>query len=329
MAVQSTSLTFSANNQQLYYDTSTRRIDTGDSMVASINIDEFTLFDFDVFVLEASLSVYLNASFGIRAWVELGTTGTWDAEYQIDVEVGLPNAVILPAYAPGTPLDQRDGAMMKFDFTDFDIVKGEVSTVGFNTDPDADQDPAAVSGIDLIIDFSAGIRKFFIDGPIPWIGVPFTSWGTDIDEFSRSNISFFDEHHVLNLFKQGAGDEEFRPSIPGISDYFEFFLRTPTGANTGGSAKGTSTVTARGTSETRFTGIEGDVDAMLLKLAGKIPEPNTQAIVKGLEKTVFWEGNLLNWSSIEDGLSIPDSLANINLTVVDLTAGLGLRVRTH
>ncbi|PCH75081.1 MAG: hypothetical protein COC12_01965, partial [Rhodobacteraceae bacterium] len=326
MAIQSTSLTFSATNQQLYYDTSTRRIDTGDSMVASVNIDEFTLFDFDIFVLEASLSVYLNASFGIRAWVELGTTGTWDAEYQIDVDVGLPNAVIMPAYAPGTPLDQRAGAMMKFDFTDFDIVKGEVSTVGFNTDPDVDQDPAAVSGIDLIIDFSAGIRKFFIDGPIPWIGVPFTSWGTDIDEFSRSNISFFDEHHVLTLFEQGAGDEEFRPNIPGIKDYFEFFLRTPTGANTEGSAKGTGAVTARGTSETRFTGIEGDVDAMLLKLASMIPEPNTQAIVKGLEKTVFWEGNLLNWASIDGGLSIPDSLANISLTVVDLTAGLGLSV---
>ncbi len=339
MAVQNTSLTFSAIGQQLYYDTDTRRVDTGNAMVASIDIDNLKVFDFDIWVLEASLSLYLNASFGLQAWVELGTTGTWDAEYQIDVNVGLPNAVIMPAYPPGTPESEFPSAPIKFDFSDFDIVKGEVKTVGFNTDEDADPDPAATAGIDLIIEFSAGIRKFFIDGPLPWIGVPFTSWGTDLDEYSRSNISFFDEQHAITLFKRGPGEEEFRPGIPGVSDFFEFYLKTPSGASTEGSAKGTGSITARGTSETRFTGIEGDVDAILLELAGKIPEPNTKLIVEGLKKTVFWEGNLLNWAFEDPNskdtdeekdrkvkLGIPDSLANVDLTVVDLTAGIGLSI---
>ncbi|WP_268237019.1 calcium-binding protein [Neptunicoccus cionae] len=318
------------------------------------------IWNFDIGVVESNASLYLDFKFGLQPWVELGSTGTWSAEYGIDVNVDLPNAVIIPAYASGTPLEDRVGATMAFDFSDYEVVYGIVRTVGFSTDEDAEEDdPRAQSGIDLIVKFSAGVEDFYLNGPLPSvagvvgavidgvksIGGAISSVGSSIgsalgfgifsdainydpDEFSASNVSFFDVSLQETLFNVEAGEEEFRPSIPKIGDFLEFYLKAPTGADTFGLEEGTGTVTARGSSKERFTGIEGDIDAILLELAGKIPEPNIKAAVKALKATVFWEGNVLNWaaenSEIEGIPKIPDSLANFDLTVVDLTAGLGL-----
>jgi Ca2+-binding RTX toxin-like protein len=322
MTFENTSLVFITSGQPVYRTFENQRLDTGDSLVFSGTLEQ-QIVNFNSFLLDVRLSLYLDVRFGLQPWVELGTTGTWEALYALDVNVGLPNAVVIPAYAPGTSLDDRLGAIMSFDFRDYSIIEASVSTVGFSTDKDADPDPGARSGLDMIMEFGAGIREFYINGPIPEIDLGWFGTIPDPDDYKVTNVSFFDEDFSLTLFERGPGDEEFRPSIPKIGDYFEFYLKTPKGANTSGTSD-TSTVTARGSSDERFLGIEGDVDAILLALAGKIPEPNTKVVVEALSKTVFWEGNLLNWA--EADISIPDGLANVALTVVDLTAGLGLTV---
>ncbi|MEX0338075.1 MAG: hypothetical protein AB3N11_03450, partial [Arenibacterium sp.] len=354
MAKQNTSLLFAATGEPLYRDLTPQRVDTGESLIFSTRFED-SLWDFDEILLSSSLTLYLDARFGLQPWVELGSTGAWDAAFNIDVNVDLPNAVIIPAYAPGTALADRPGARMAFDFSDYNVVDGKVETVGFSTDEKAEtKDPRAKSGIDLIVDFSAGIREFSIDGPLPGVGDivngivnvgraaidGIASFGSSIgsalgfglidtltgdpDEYSVSNVSFFDENEKVTLVERKAGQEEFRPSIPTVGDYFEFYLKAPIGANTSGESEGSGSVTATGKSSERFIGLEADIDALLLKLLDSFQA--TKPVAEALGKTVFWEGNVLNWASFDEGLSIPDSLANFALTVVDLTGGLGLKV---
>jgi Ca2+-binding RTX toxin-like protein len=322
LTIENSRLVFITGDQPLYRTFENQRLDTGESLVFSASLEQ-EIIDFNSFLLDVRLSLYLDVRFGLQPWVELGTTGTWNALYALDVNVGLPNAVVVPGYAPGTDLADRNGAIISFDFTDYSIIESSVSTIGFNTDEDADPDPGASSGLDFIMEFGAGIREFYVNGPFPEIDLGFLGTIPDPDKYRATNVSFFDEDFTFTLFERGPGDEEYRPNIPKIGDYFEFYLKTPKGADLSGTSN-SSTVTARGSSDERFLGVEGDVDAILLALAGQIPEPNTKLVVEALSRTVFWEGNLLNWSEVD--LSIPSSLANIDLTVVDLTAGLGLTV---
>ncbi len=291
MAFTNTSLTFSAENQSLWGPGNATElyIDTGDALI--FDPDEVSKhWGIDIWVMEAGFETYLDFEFGLVAWANLGTTGLWEATYEIDVLVKHPNAV-------------EGGDPMVFDFSRYNVRSAEISSLGFGPGEDG-----ISAGLDLIVGIEAGVRDIYVDWP----------WPFGDDNFG--GFKLIDLQTEIPLIKVSLKLPEYELQL---TDDVTLTARLPLGADTDGESENSGVVSGDGTSDTSFIELAADLDALLLELLGKIPEPTTQATVKFLGETVFaeFEYDLGDYVSF-----IPDGKIKLEFTFVDIefTAGLAL-----
>ncbi|WP_370302351.1 hypothetical protein [Pseudooceanicola sp.] len=327
MARQNTSLTFKTNGD-LYPtgNTSSRFITTDKSLVADLSQSKKV----GVSALNTDISgtLYLDAFFGFEVWANVGTTGTFEAEYDLEINVGLPNAVITPERLPGQfPV----GAVMEFDFTDFDVTRSTISTVGFGRTPDQAPDPVAEAGIDLEAALAAGIRDAGFYGPIPggidnfdfpdirFFGVNFEK---DLKALGLSNTilsrTAFEDPYVFDIgFADGRAIQTISPRASELlKSLGELSFQAPQGANLFGSTNGTARAEALGVSDLDFLHWSIDVDRFITTILREIPDPRIQKAAAILKNTVFLDKEF----SIGRGL-------DVLIKVVDLSQILTLGVK--
>ncbi len=289
MITTNTSLSFSTEDQSLWAPGKAINlyIDSGDFMI--YDPDEQTKkFGFDIWVLEAEFTAYLDVKFGLLAWANLGSSGSWGASYELDVFVEHTNAVL-------------GGGTMYFDFSSYDILAAKIASKGFGPGEDG-----ISAGLKLIIEISAGVRDIYVDWPWPF--------GSD----SYSGFSLIDIKEKIDLIKVNVKLPKFEFDL---IDGIKLTAQLPQGANTKGSSEDSGVVSGSGTSDTNFLELSADLDKLMLKLLGKIPEPATQAVVKFLGETVFAEHTY----DLGDYVGfIPSGKIKFEFTAIDITATAGL-----
>lgn len=286
----STSLTFEANQQSVWrpgYATNFR-IDTGDLMIW--DPDEISK-EFGVEFLGFGLSAeaYLDVRFGLLAFADLGTGGSFDVKYDIDLFINKPDAIFA-------------GSNIAFDFTRVDVTSATVGSVGFgNSLADGDRVGA---GLDLIIEIEAGLRN-----------VEFEHWfGSETSD----GFKLIDLDHTINLIGVDLDD----PELTIEKGAFSFTARLPRGANVEGSSQ-SAVVAGDGVSDVRFLELNVDLDQLLTDLLEKIPLPPVKAIAKVLSETVFAEHEF----DLNDYIPfIPKDKFEFNFTLLDIGAGAGLNI---
>ena len=299
MAKVNSSLQFSTSGQSLWRPgpATDLRIDTGDLLVWDPG--EFTkTFDTGTFLgFGASATFYAKAKFGLVAFANLGTGGSFDATYDIDVALDLPGAVLTKASDPTSKIT------FTYSYDDISVSNATLNTIGFgnSTDPDI----SVGAGIDLITELGVGFRDitFFT----PFKNIVF-------DEVSILNIE-----EDINLFTVTVDDAELE--IP-LTDDVSLFARLPTGANVEASSEDT-VVGGTGFSDTKFLELEADLDSLLTSLLNKIPLPPVKAAAKFLEEFVFAEHKF----DLSDYLTfLPAKKIEFNFTLLDISASAGLVV---
>ncbi|MBV1864703.1 MAG: hypothetical protein KUG74_09730, partial [Rhodobacteraceae bacterium] len=296
MITTNTSLTFSTTGQSVWSPGNAVNlyIDTGDFLI--FDPDEQTKhFGFDIWVLEADFTAYLDVKFGLLGWANLGSSGSWGASYELDLFVQHTNAVL-------------GGGTMTFDFSSYDILAAKIESKGFGPGENG-----VAAGLKLIVEISAGVRDIYVDWPWPF--------GSD----NYSGFSLINIKEKIDLIKISAK----LPKLEIENEKFGIKLtaQLPQGADTKGSNTDSGVVEGSGTSNTNFIELSADLDKMLLNLLGTIPEPATQAVVKFLGETVFAEHTY----DLGDYVSfIPSGKIKFNFTAIDIqaTAGLALTEKT-
>ncbi|MBS0126803.1 hypothetical protein [Thetidibacter halocola] len=291
MAITNTSLTFETEGQSLWGPGAAINlyVDTGSTLI--YDPDEVAkYFGIDLWIIEAGFTAYLDMKFGLLAWANLGRSGSWDASYEIDVFVNHPNAIL-------------GGDAMVFDFSNYDILAAEIESLGFGAGDDG-----IGAGLKLILGLEAGVRDIYVDWP----------WPAGDDNFG--GFKLIDIDHEIDLIKVNLKLPELEIEL---TEGVKLTARLPQGADTEGESEHSGLVSGEGTSDTNFLELSADLDELLLKLLGKIPEPTTQAVVKFLGETVFAEHEY----DLGDYVSfIPNGKIGLEFTFVDveLTAGLAL-----
>lgn len=289
MITTNTSLSFSTKGQSVWAPGSAINlyIDTGDFLIFDSG-EQVKEFGIDLWVIEASFEVYLDVRFGLLGWANLGSTGSWDASYEMDLFVEHTNAVL-------------GGGNMIFDFSDYDIVSANISSQGFGPG-----EKGISAGLKMIVEISAGVRDIYVDWPWPF--------GSDnFGGFSLINIK-----ESIDLIKVTAKLPSFKLEL---FDGIDLKAQLPQGADTKGDSTDSGVVSGKGTSKTNFIELSADLDKLLLKLLGTIPEPATQGVVKFLGETVFAEHTY----DLGDYVGfIPDGKIQFKFTAVDITAKAGL-----
>ncbi|RKF16829.1 hypothetical protein D6850_04630 [Roseovarius spongiae] len=298
MAKHNTTLFFETSGQNLWapgpaIDLS---VDSGDALLW--NPDELTkAFSVSALGFSVDAELYLAARFGLIAWANLGTAGSWDASFGVSVNVDKPNAIAID----GT------STMMLFDFSDWEVTQSSISSEGFGTG-----DGNLGAGLDLVIEFEAGVRD-----------IEFGHWfGTD----DLGGFTVIDIEQRLTLIGVNLESPEFEL---GLTDGVTFTARLPQGADTEGQGEDgdgdgrlDSVVRGDGVSDTRFLELNADLDKLMTNLLGKIPFPPVKAAAKFLEEVVFAE-HTFDISDYTGGV-IPKGKFQFSFTMLDVQAGAGL-----
>lgn len=302
MATQNTSLTFTTTNQSLWSpgEAFDGYLTTGDLLVFELpTLEQF--IGISKFNTDIGATAYLEARFGLVAWADIGSTGSWEAEYNILIDVELPYAV----YA---------GDMMTFDFSDYYVASAEISSVGFGNADSDDPEKLVTAGLDLVAEVKAGLKGIGFYGPIPG----------GIDNFTFGDIPLIDLDLGGRLLEVSVDKPSLNAEIEGWG--IEFYLGVPTGADTFGTSEGSGVVTGRGVSDTRFAELDADLDNILTELLGYIKNPYVVAGVTFLEKVVFAE---YEWEVGNGDIEFSFTLVDIQGTIgVALTETVGLDI-TH
>ncbi|MDP2518255.1 calcium-binding protein [Shimia thalassica] len=289
MRVQNTSVTFSTEGQSLWRPgpAESFRIDTGDYLI--YDTGELTYnFSADAGVVEFSAQAYFGMRFGLVAWANLGEGGSWGATYELDLQVGIPDAQIVSLQNPDLSYQPR--TMMHFDFSDYEIVSAEIASEGFEIGVDG----TISAGLDMIIDVSAGVRNIEVE--------------TLFKDFSFSDLNIINVDETINLITVSAELPEYTVELfSGV----ELTARVPQGADTEGSSEGSGVVSARGFSDTEFLALDADLDQLMTELLSKAG-PQAAAVAEALQNTVFLER------------SFDIGPVDVEVTVVDISAHLGL-----
>ncbi len=265
MAKKNTTLNFAATNQSLWSpgEAFDGFLTTGDLLVYELpSLEEF--IGISKFNTNIGATAYMEARFGLVAWADIGSTGSWQADYDISVDIDLPYAV----YAA----DQ-----MVFDFSDYYVVSADISSIGFGNAESDDPEKLVTAGLDLVAEFKAGLKGIGFYGPIPG----------GVDNFTFGNIPLIDLDLGGPLLDVSIDKPTYNAKVEGWG--IEFYLGLPTGADTEGSSEGSGVVSGSGISDTRFATLDADLDNILTELLGYIKNPYIAAGVKFLERVVFAE----------------------------------------
>ena len=313
MTITNTSLTFTTKDQSVW--------SPGTAVNLYVDTGDFLIFDsgelskhwsIDAFIIEASFDTYMSVRFGLLGWANLGSSGSWDASYEIDVFVDHPAAIL-------------SGRMMNFDFSNYEILSAEISSKGFGPGEDG-----IAAGLKLIIDIEAGVRDIYVDWPWPfgsdsYGGFKLVDIDEEIDLITVSlqipdNLKYIPKRDIDSDGKLTISPTEI---IYDFGNGLELIGRLPQGADTEGDSTGSGIVTGTGVSDINFIELSADLDELLLELLGKIPSPATQAAVKTLGNTVFAEHTY----DLHDYVDfVPADKVELKFTFLDIgaTAGLAL-----
>lgn len=297
MATKNTTLNFSATNQSLWApgEAFDGYLTTGDLLVYELPpLEKF--IGISKFNTDIGATAYLEARFGLVAWADIGSTGSWQADYDISVDVDLPYAV----YA---------GDQMIFDFTDYYIVSADISSVGFGNAASDDPEKLITAGLDLVAEFKAGLKGIGFYGPIPG----------GVDNYTFGDIPLIDINGSGPLLEVSIDSPSLNAELEGWG--VEFYLGLPTGADTEGSSEDSTRVVGSGVSDTRFATLDADLDNILTELLGYIKNPKVQAAVKFLERVVFaeyeWE---VGGGDIEFKFTMVDVQGTIGVALTEKTS---------
>lgn len=286
MAFQNTSLSFRTSDQSLWKPGTAEsfRIDTGDYLVFDMGEQTWDL-NVDLWAVEASAEAYFDFRFGLVAWANLGSSGSWGAQFELDLEVGLPNAIVVAQQ--GTTQ-----SFMTFDFSTYEIVSATIESEGFEIGEGGE----ISAGLDLIVDVSAGFRDIDID--LPW----------PASDYSRSDWNLINFDETINIITVSQ-------ALPVLTlelyDGVELTAQLPSGADTEGASVGQGHVEGAGFSDTDFLALDADLDQLLTGLIEKLG-PKGAAAAKALQNTVF----------LQEEFSIGP--IDIEVVAVDISAHLGL-----
>lgn len=252
MAISRTSLNFSTQGQSLWgpgYAVGFS-VDSGDSLIYDSGKQTQDI-DIDAGIFGVTGTGYVQFRVGLFAYAHLGSTGGFDADFDIDVNVDHVGGV---ETGPGTTVN--------FDFSSWQINSGNITSTGFDGSPRA--------GLDLIIEIEAGIE----DGNVFY---PFGD--TDFD------FSLVDFEIAFPIVGFDASDLKLEFSL--FDEAVTITGQLPTGANTQGtSGPGELVISSTGDGND-FLSVEADIDALLVKLLEKIP--GAGAVIKGISEFVFGE----------------------------------------
>ena len=233
---------------------------------------------------------YTDIRLGLEFYASLAQTGSFDAAFDILVNVVFPSVIELagPGEVPVT---------VSFDFTSWEMAQASLVTEGF--------DIGARVGLDLIVGISAGLRDL--------------NFSTPLLSFVEEQVSFLNVDERVNIFSLSLSN----PSLTfDANDILSLTARLPTGADTSASTTGSTSVTAEGYSTTRFVEIEADLDALLVRLTQSLPVVG-QAI-QTLGETVFLEREF----DLADYVTIlPEDAFSLSVTALDVSLGTGAVVR--
>lgn len=301
---KSTLLSFAAEDQSLFGDGPAPSLawSSEDALVFDTGPFQRNLIDFDAgFLGKLKADVFLDLRFGFVLNAGLGAAGAFETDYKIQTNVEFPELVL------GTPA--AFGEPVLFDFTDTSVISANSSSDGLGTGVGFGDDEA-VRGIslELAVGATAGFRN--IEYRLPFGSEQF---------IQKFDLFDFQPEENLTLFKLDVGDAQASFEL---SDEISVVLRVPTGADTEGESEGSTIVSGRGFSPNPFIAIEGDLDALLVKLIKTIPGAGT-IIGEGLETTVFanYEEDLKRYIPF-----LPPETVKFEATVVDIVAAAGLKV---
>jgi Ca2+-binding RTX toxin-like protein len=287
MAIYLRSLRFETTDQSIWGpgEATNLRIDTGESLLITINERED--IGIDLGIAEFYGYAFIDFTFGLEAYAELGNTGSFDVSYNIILNVGAPAGVYTRSSIPAKQV-------MKFDFSDYAYGAAEISSEGFKL--------GASAGLNLIIKLDAGLEDMGYD-------TIFTSFKPISDFHVFDDI---DEEIPLITIKPKI---EFEKELfPGISIKGQL----PTGADTEGTAVESSLVSASGESDDRFIELEADLDELLVMVMEKVPFVG--AAFKVLGETVFAEHDFDLHTYLP---FIPKNAIKLSATVLDISAYVG------
>ncbi|MFK7876684.1 MAG: hypothetical protein AB8B71_13040 [Paracoccaceae bacterium] len=278
---------------------------TGDDFVWNPERSTFNIIDIGLGPFgDLKVVGYSDFAFGFRFDASLGSPGTFETSYNIDVDVKYPDIVF----------DSPSENTVAFDFTDVTVTKATSQSTGISAPVQVD-----IPGKDDPLDLPAGLRLSMIVGAefgIESISVPTLFSGTKnydgfpIIPFAETDITLFqlDARNSTQSFKLGDG--------------LSLKLRLPTGASTNGESTGSTIVSDKGYSAAPFVSLNGDLDKLLVKLIKSLPGVGT-VVGTFLEKTLFVE--------VEEDLSdyipfLDKEWLTFEVTLVDLGATAGLHI---
>ncbi|HRX35493.1 MAG TPA: hypothetical protein P5337_03775, partial [Aestuariivirga sp.] len=227
----------------------TAYIDTGDALIYDPDRLSYN-FSIGGSFLGISGEAYLDFKIGLLAYASLPNAGSWDATYNMSVNVKYDAGVLT-----------GPGKTVHFDFSDYRIGSAEISSDGFDLSPSA--------GLKLILGISAGIENIHYN--VFWTG------------HDAGNLSLIDVDQEITLL-------ELKPDVSAEFDLISGLTlkgTLPTGADTYGTSSGSVVVSASGQSDTNFIELSADLDELLVKLLEKIP--GAGIVAKVLGETVFAE----------------------------------------
>ena len=301
--IKPTTLTFSAENLSLLGDGPAVNLawSSEDALVFNPGPTQFNLIDIDAsFLGKLKADAIIDLQFGFILSAGLGAAGAFNTSYTIQTNVEYPELVFSDT--------NTRGEKVVFDFSDTEVISASSSSDGVGTGVGFEDDEF-VRGVQLsmVVGAQLGFRDIEYR-------LPFGSNQT-VEDFDL--FKFEDEE--IPLFTLDVGDSQVSFEL---SDEISIVLRAPTGADTQGESEGSTIVSGRGYSPNPFIAVEGDLDALLVKLLKALPGAGT-AIGTGLEQTVF--------ATYEEDLSkyvpfFPEEEVMLEATIVDIGASAGLKV---
>ncbi|KGM46677.1 cadherin-like domain-containing protein [Pseudooceanicola atlanticus] len=318
-----TFLSFSAENLSLLGAGTANGLSwsSEDALVFDPGPTQFNIIDVDLNVLgQLKADVFLDFQFGFRLNAGLGSPGSFNTEYDIETSVlyddfFVPSDPDYSAYFNSRNIDFSDvtdinGNFTKafFDFSDTEVLRATSSSDGLGTGVGLGDDEA-VRGLSLELVVGAALEFRDITYRLPFQSTE------SLDKFTLFN--FEDETIPIFTLDAGSAQQSFD-----LSDEISIVLRLPTGADTEGDSSGSTIVSGDGFSPNPFFAVEGDLDALLVKLLKSLPGVGT-AIGAGLEKTVFVSEDF----DLSDYIPfLGEGNFELGITLVDIAGSAGLSV---